>query len=448
MGQSSAKQRLHVIKTNVLQITENMQSNLPPHEIEKSHDILLDYQKELGYILSRSISASRIRKVERLIGAALNDLATLEGNSKTIEPRLKAKSMLTLANIEKDIKTISNNLTKPSFETEKEMISDYKKRLSLIDDVDHDIGVKKTQLLGAMNSVENVLSEKEIEEKLKQAEEKHYELGFFENEILKLRSEVAEIAEVSDKIKKRKDYLLYNIENNLLALEVKNKTGLLNDVIVAYNNFEKINLSDCNSDELSGIYNKLSSLQIKIEKKLNLLRNQEEIEVEVNNEIYEVSPHRDKLKEIENCVKNIQTQIQNFSYSKDSNTYINSFQLLQQYKAEAISLSEKDKNHSEVLDFIDKVLVLLDKNISRNSTTGNALLDVMSIKTNVDKLGTKIKNPNNTSEDYNLIKSELLECLEDLKRLELPHTRSKVCEVRDFLFMQIENYLSYLAKKQ
>ncbi|EFA07816.1 hypothetical protein TcasGA2_TC005381 [Tribolium castaneum] len=307
MGQSQSTRRLKSIKTNVCEIAEKIRNDeLSAREIDRSHEILLDYVKELKYILGKNLRASKIRKVEKAIIGALQDLATLEGSLKTIEPRLKAKSMQTLADIEKNIKTIGDNLLNQNFELDKEVISKYKKRISFIDGVDDDIGVRKNELLDVVTCVESALSEREIEQQLKQAEEKHYNLN--DNKTLtELRNKVGEIPEVSEKVTKRKNYLLYNIDNTLVALSVTNP-NLVTDVVERYNRFENSFTLNCNLDELVSVFEQLSQLKVKLEQRLKVLEQQIELEkIDPFAEKIPVKETNDKLNQIREAVGKIQT---------------------------------------------------------------------------------------------------------------------------------------------
>ncbi|XP_044272813.1 uncharacterized protein LOC123016465 [Tribolium madens] len=466
MGQSNATLRLKSIKTNVSEITKKIRNDdLSTQEIDRSHEILLDYVKELKYILSKNMRVSKIRKVEKAIIAALQDLATLEGTLKTIEPRLKAKSMQTLADIEKNIKTIGDNLVNQNFELDKKVISNYKKRMSFIDDVDDEIGVRKTELLDVMSCVENVLSEKEIEEELKQAEEKHYltrhDLSD-KNFLTQLKNEVEEITEVSEKVKKRKEYLLYNIDNSILALQNKDKqdssatnSQLVTDVVESYNNFEDLFSPNCNLDELESVFDQLSAMRMRLDQRLKVLENQIKIEKDVDKiPVKESEVHGptviEKLNKIKETIENIQTQISRLSYSENSHIYKNFHKVLKKYKTEVNELSN-DENlilSTSVSKLIDDVLVILDKNVStRNSTSGDVFVDIMSIGASVDKLRAQIQISSNTREDHDLIRNDLLGHLQYLKKLEIPPARTNVCQFRDYLIIQIDSYLSYLAKK-
>ncbi|KAJ3645191.1 hypothetical protein Zmor_022871 [Zophobas morio] len=508
MGQTNAHHRLEVIKENVDEITEKIKSDeLTPDDRSRSHEILLDYIKELKFILSKSLRTSRIRKVEKLIVTALQELATLEGNLRNVEPRLKAKSMQTLHDIEKNMKTISATLTNQNLEDEKETVSKFKKRISLIEDIDHEVGETKSKVLDVVNSVETTFNEREMEDRLKRLEEKHYQgrvdltrfIGVSESGCYKkhkehlqsLKEEVSKILDVSTKVSDRKKYLLFNIDNNIEALDKKvreneenirrqmveehvfrattptiSNQNVTEDLVRAYTEFEKSFSANCTLGELQDIFRQLGEVKIKIDQKLKVLENQ--IQIQDVDPFAELVPVKDndspvvdfdktpvappravnKMKQIEKRVEDIQHQISTMRYAKDSYFYTNHRRKLEEYKSELNNLPVRNEDEQafgdQISQFIDEVFYLLD-NTCTDRITGDLLIDITSMNTSVSELGNSIQRAS-TSRELDSIGSELSNNLYYLKKLEIPHSRSSVCQFRDYVVIQIDSHLSNIEK--
>jgi hypothetical protein len=524
MGQSSSQRRLDAIKQNVNEIMSKIQNEgLTENDRIKSHDILIEYVKELKLILSKTLRSSRIHKAEKRVVMALDELAALEAKMNSVEPHLIAKSLQNLANIEKDIKSMSANLNSENLDEDKKTLEECKHRISIIEEVDSKVGVKKSEVLNAMSSMENVVNNLETEEKLQQAEKKHYNFKLdmkrfagllvgsnYEQHkrfLLRMKEEVSQISTDSDKFTQRKKYLLCNIEDSIDAMElmvIENKGNitrqisedidaanrnqiLIVDLYRSYSQFERTFSANCPLAVLQDVFRQLNELKTRIEQKLSVLENQinveddpymqlvqrndasldqpEQLEENRDNAQIELvtvredfvdapitSPLvRNKLEKIREEVQNLQRAVAASEYSKESDMYDDFCKILNDYKAELEDLPqgnpEYDQLCSDILKQIDNVLIFVDHNVAgRRSTTGDTLVDIMSISTSVNELGSQMQSLNGTRADYDSIEIKLLEFLYYLNRIQIPLSRSNVCKFRDHVVKQIESLLTKLTK--
>jgi hypothetical protein len=160
---------------------------------------------------------------------------------------------------------------------------------------------------------------------------------------------------------------------------------------------------------------------------------------------------RNKMEKIREEVQNLQRAIAASEYSKESDMYDDFCKILNDYKAELEDLPqgnpEYDQLCSDILKQIDNVLIFVDHNVAgRRSTTGDTLVDIMSISTSVNELGSQMQSLNGTRPDYDSIEIKLLEFLYYLNRIQIPLSRSNVCKFRDHVVKQIESLLTKLTK--
>jgi hypothetical protein len=260
---------------------------------------------------------------------------------------------------------------------------------------------------------------------------------------------------------------------------------LIVDLYRSYSQFERTFSANCPLAVLQDVFRQLNELKTRIEQKLSVLENQinveddpymqlvqrndasqpEQLEENRDNAQIELvtvredfvdapitSPLvRNKMEKIREEVQNLQRAIAASEYSKESDMYDDFCKILNDYKAELEDLPqgnpEYDQLCSDVLKQIDNVLIFVDHNVAgRRSTTGDTLVDIMSISTSVNELGSQMQSLNGTRADYDSIEIKLLEFLYYLNRIQIPLSRSNVCKFRDHVVKQIESLLTKLTK--
>ncbi|RZC33196.1 golgin subfamily A member 4-like, partial [Asbolus verrucosus] len=482
------KSRLHFLGKSVQTLMTDL------HMVNVENHILNEERKELleKNLIRAHHQVDRIKK-ELNAESESSHLAELQKKEK------KKKCLQDLEDIENMVMVISRNLNFQNFKSEKETFNNYKNKLNSIEDVCQEVSLKKSEVFDVVLNVENAFTRLEMEERLNDAEWKHYQYKVDLNKftetteseeykkyrqfLLQLRDCVTPILEVSQKVDDKKKYVLYNIENNIAALDKKakdneakskqqnegvilkknltiNNQNLVDNLIGSFKEFEQYFSGNCNLTELKNILFQLSDLRKSIDERVRVLEYQiinEDPDIQlvtikadyVDTPVSSGVPAGVQMDNIQRDVETMQADIENSKYSKDSQLYKDMKDKLESYKTEVKNLSRSSedcgKTGDSILKYIDNVLMLLDNNLSnRKSTTEDLLIDIMSIGTRINDLGSKIHGYNYTSEDYDSIKNSLLEHQFYLKNLKIASTRNNLCKSRDEILLQIKRYLSEL----
>ncbi|XP_068913332.1 uncharacterized protein [Tenebrio molitor] len=474
------KNRLHFLAKSIQTLMANLQMvNVKNQILDEERKALLEsnlvrYHQQIDKIKRRITEESDLKY-----------LTELHKKEK------KEKSLQDLDDIQKTFMAISANLNHQNYDSEKETFNLYKTKLNSIEEGDQEVSLKRAEVSDVMLNVENAFTRLEMEERLNQAEWKHcqykIDLGQFADTpdssgyqkhrqyLIQLRGYVSKILEISNKIDEKKKYVLYNIDNNIIALDHKAKENQdklkgksADEVVLRRSTAVKSNrqlaenlAATCrkstNLEELKKILPVLDETKSTIEEKLGQKVQKDESEPQLvrvkatSSEpvINSVLPVRSQMEKIQKEVEALQAHVESSYYGKESQLYKDIKNQLGSYKAQITNLSRQSEDGGKfgenLLKYVDNVLLLLDSNMSsRKSTTEDVLIDIMSVSTRVNDLGSKIQGFNHTVKDCESIKSSLLEHQHYLRNLQISSSRSNLYKSRDDILRQIERYLTTL----
>ncbi|XP_063917504.1 repetitive organellar protein-like [Zophobas morio] len=479
------KSRLHFLSKSIQTLMTDLQM------VNVNNQILNEERKEL---LEKNLQKAfqQIDKIKR----QLTEESDLKYLAELHQKEMREKCVQDLDEIHKGLLTIGKNLNQKNFNTEKETFNGYKNKLNSIEEMDQEIGLKKAEVSDVLLNVENAFTRVEMEERLNQAEWRHFQYKIdlkqftetmqsdtykkHRQYLTQLREYVGKVLEINTKIDEKKKYVLYNIDNNIVALDQKAKDNEEKPKQVV---LRKTNPSDLvaaanglpdtySSDELKDVVPLLTQVKAIIDHKLTLCqtktttdklvpqnpsqvkRDDPDIllvtvkETSLQPVFNSVPPVHTQIDNIQKEVETLQVLIENSRYTKETQLYKDLKNKLESYRSEVDALSRDDdgaKSGENLVKYIDNVLLLLDNNMSsRKSTTEDILIDIMSVSTRVNDLGNKIQNFSRTIQDYDTIKNSLVDNKNYLKNLQITSNRGNLAKSRDDIVQQIDRYLANL----
>ncbi|XP_008197522.2 rootletin [Tribolium castaneum] len=439
---------LHFLSKSIQTLMTDLQM------IKVQDDIITDERKLL---LEKNLIRlnQQIDKLKRQLNTESNIsyLAELQHKDK------REKLLKDLDDIEKSVLAISRNLSSVNFESEKEIFNKYKAQLSTIEELSQEISLKKRQVSDVILNIENNFTRLEMEERLNQAEFKHFQTridldnftatsdsDLYKKKrqfLVQLLDHVAGIMNTGDK----KNYVLYNIENNIKALDWKvsqndeklNQDEEKDEFVVLRPNLLKVCREIPARGEMSEI---LAEARAIIEQKLQIIAGASAQLVTIKEDFLQpVQNTRSVLEDVQKEVETLQLHIEGARYTRESQLYKDLKEKLEGCKERVRNL---DPNADSLLKYIDNVSLLLENNLSsRKSTTEDILVDIMSVSTRVNDLGGKLQGVTN-SLDFDSIRSSLLEHQQYLRNLHISQNRSSLNKSREDILQQIEAYLRKL----
>ncbi|XP_044272809.1 synaptonemal complex protein 1-like [Tribolium madens] len=455
------KSRLHFLSKSVQTLMTDLQMvNVNNQIINEERKMLLE--KNLIRLHQQIDRLKRQLNTE----SNINYLAELQQKEK------KEKYLQDLDDIETSVLAISRNLSSVNFESEKETFNKYKTQLNSIEELSQEIGLKKRQVADVILNIENIFTRLQMEDRLNKAEFQHFETRIdlekfadtSASDVYKkhrqfleqLRDYVSKILDIGETVTEKKKYVLYNISNNIVALDKKASDNEEKDEFVVLRKNTNL-LSVCRevpaTREMKEI---LAEAKAIIEQKLKLVqRDSSEAQLVTVKENFlqpvqnSQNSGRSQLKNIQKEVEALQLHIENSRYTRETQLYKDLKAKLNDYKSDVTNLSTQGDDGGRfaenLLKYIDNVLLLLENNLSsRKSTTEDILVDIMSVSTRVNDLGSKLQGFTNSIQNFDSIKSSLLEHQQYLRNLEISQNRSSLCKSRDDILQQIEGYLRKL----